>query len=203
MSTRSHGCPALQVAHPRRPLPWRTEDLARERRHSRRYRNALATPQAPRAMAHLIIEPERAIDRLRHPVQHNVREQGIFTYPTLDITVTVCPGIKLFDNPGGQPGWGVVQGVCQRLRPGALNPLVASFLSTPGVRLGDKRLFSRRQVGAFTRVRRHWYQVQVDTDQMLRVRIPQAPGNKRSPITPLRAKAGQTEDVGHQALQQL
>src|SRR5262249_3186124 len=143
MPARGHGRPALQVAHPRRPLPWWADDLARERRHGRRYRNALATPQAPRPMAHLIVEPERAIDCLRHPVQHNVREQGIFTHPTLDVAVAIRPGIKLFDDPGGQPGWRIVQGVRQRLRPSALDPLITCFLGTPGVRLGNKRLFSR------------------------------------------------------------
>src|SRR5262249_2560289 len=97
----------------------------------------------------------------------------------------------------------IVQGVRQRLWLGTLDPLIASLLGTPGVRLLDKCLFGCRQAGAFARVWRHRHHVQVDTNELLRVGIAQTPGNKRPPIAPLGAKARKTEDVGHQALKYL
>ena len=42
----------------------------------------------------------------------------------------------------------------------------------------------------------------MDTNQVLGISISQAPGNKRPPITPLRAKACQAEYLCHQALKQ-
>src|SRR4051794_31798157 len=100
MPTCGHGRPALEIAHTRRPRAWRTDDLAWERGHGCRDGNALTSLQAPRLMAHLIVGPKRAIDRLRHPVQHNVREQGIFTDATLEVTVRVRPTVEFFRDPG-------------------------------------------------------------------------------------------------------
>src|SRR5689334_21444118 len=118
MPASGHGCPALQIADSCCPLPWWTDNLTRECCYGRWHSDTLTRPQAPRPMTHLIVEPERAIDRLRHPVQHNIGEQGIFTHPPFEVALSVCPGIELFDDPGGQPAWGVVQGVRQRLRSG-------------------------------------------------------------------------------------
>ena len=108
MSTRGHGRPALQIAHARRPLAWRPDDFAWERGHGCRHADALTSPQTPGLMAHLIIEPKRAIDRLRDPVQHDVRKQGIFTDATLEVTVRVRPTAEFFRDPGCQPCRGVV-----------------------------------------------------------------------------------------------
>src|SRR5690242_6247392 len=124
MPTRGHGRPALQIAHARRPLAWRTDDLVWECSHGCRDADALTSLQTPWMMAHLIVEPKRTIDRLCHPVQHDIGEQGIFTDTTLEVTVRVRPTIKFFRDPGCQPCRRVVQGIRQRLWFGALDPLV-------------------------------------------------------------------------------
>src|SRR4030095_16985278 len=46
------------------------------------------------------------------------------------------------------------------------------------------------------------HHVKVNTNQVLGISISQATGNKRPPITPLRAKALQAEYLSHQALKQ-
>src|SRR4051812_8468104 len=107
MTTRGHGRPALHIAHACHPLAWRADDLTWKHGYGCWHGNALTSPQAPRLMAHLIVEPERAIDRLCHPVQHDVCEQGIFTDATLDVTVRVRPTVEFFRNPGCQPCRGV------------------------------------------------------------------------------------------------
>ena len=51
-------------------------------------------------------------------------------------------------------------------------------------------------------MRCHRHHIEVDTNQVLRISIAQATGNKRPPIAPLRAKARQAEYLCHQALKQ-
>src|SRR5438128_4950695 len=122
MSAGWQGRPALQLAHACHPLSWRPHDLARESRHRRWDGDALATFQAPRTDA------------------------------ALDVPVAISPGVKFLRNPGRQPGRRIIQATGQRLRLGALDPLVASLFSPESLNLLEKRLRRRREIGAFTRV---------------------------------------------------
>jgi hypothetical protein len=82
-------------------------------------------------LAPRIVRPEGGVDRASHPVNHHVREQLIFGETSLNISPAVAPGTKLFNDPGRQADRRIGQPIGQRLRPGALDPLVAGFFVQP------------------------------------------------------------------------
>ena len=76
----------------------------------------------------LVVEAARGVRRLRNPVEHDVGEQLILRKAPLDVAAAIAPGAELFDDPRGEAGGRVVEGVGERLRLRPLNALVAGFL---------------------------------------------------------------------------
>ncbi len=52
--------------------------------------------------------PHGRCDGLRYPVKRHYGQQEIAGDPLIEITVGICPGAPLFQNPGGKPGRRVV-----------------------------------------------------------------------------------------------
>src|SRR5215475_8183911 len=70
-------------------------------------------PQA--AVLALPVETRRGGDRLRHPVQHHVRDQMVARVAVLRVAAAVAPGAKLLNDPGEEPGRRVIECHSQRL----------------------------------------------------------------------------------------
>src|SRR5262249_17194779 len=73
------------------------------------------------------VVPHRGGDRLRGPIECNRGQQEISGEALIEITAGIGPGAPLFQNPGGQPSWRVIQPVAERLGLGRLDCLVTTF----------------------------------------------------------------------------
>ena len=76
-------------------------------------------------MAVLVVEPRRRRDAARHPVDHDVGEQLVLRIGLLDVAGVITPAVVLLDDPGRKASRRVMQSVAQRLRPRALDLVVA------------------------------------------------------------------------------
>src|SRR5260370_36273428 len=81
----------------------------------RRDFNVLPRFQRWRRMADFVIHAHRGIDRLAHPVDHDVGEQLVFAETLFHVAIAVAPGTELLYYPAGQPDGRVVQSVDQGL----------------------------------------------------------------------------------------
>src|SRR5262249_13622317 len=121
--------PARDVVETLDPRARRLQDLLREDRAAGRDVHPEGLRWELPGVHHLVVEPRRRRRRLRHPVEHHVGEQLVLREAPLDVAVAVAPRAELLDDPGAEPGWGVVQRVAERLRLRALDALVARLLA--------------------------------------------------------------------------
>src|SRR5262245_61710507 len=135
MATARHFGPALDIEGSLAPLLGRSADLLREGGHGRWCDNALALLQGPWLAQSLIVQSGGRIDGLGDPIKRYRREQFILGESALDLAVAITPGPVLFDDPGRQPGWRVIEPKGQRLRFSALDVGIASFSLQPGLAL--------------------------------------------------------------------
>src|SRR5277367_3919793 len=127
MTALRHRRPALHIIYALGPMARRTHQLAGEQRDCSWRLDSRAGLQPPGMVPRLVVQARRGIYRLRDPVDHDVGQDLIAREALLDVAVTIAPGAELLDDPREQPGRGIVESVGERLRLGALNPLVAGL----------------------------------------------------------------------------
>src|SRR5579864_5756798 len=98
-------------------------------------------------MPRLVIEARRRVNRLRDPIDHHVGQQLILGEAALDVAAAIAPGAELLDDPSGKTGRRIVEAVGERLRLGALNPLVAGFIAPEALQVGQKYLLRGTELG--------------------------------------------------------
>ena len=79
----------------------------------------------------------RRRDRLRHPVERHQGEEEVARETSLERTAGIGPGSPLLQDPRGEAGRRIVQGVCQRLRLRGLDGAVAPLRFVPAPPLGE------------------------------------------------------------------
>src|SRR5436305_9759610 len=143
--------------------------------------------QRPGPVLPRIIRPKRRADRAGEPVEADIREELILAEHRLDIAAAIRPGAELVDDPRRQPRRRVGQCISERLRPGALDRLVAGALAQPMRELPQISLFLRSRLRrvAFAPNRQ---QVQVNAQQLVGMDAAQARRDKGAPITALYGK---------------
>jgi hypothetical protein len=95
----------------------------------------------------LAVEPHRRPDRLREPVDTDVRQQLVLGEPAFDIPVAVAPPAEFFHDPGREPGRGVVERRGQGLRLGGLDRAVPHLGRPPPLDVFDVPADRRTGVG--------------------------------------------------------
>ena len=126
-----HRRPAPDVVGARRKGPRRPQDLARELCVAGGDIDRFPVRDRPGAVHARVIGPERRADRAGEPVERHVGEKVVAAHGVLDLAAAVAPGPELLDDPGGQPGRRIGEPVGERLRLGALDPLVAGLFLQP------------------------------------------------------------------------
>jgi hypothetical protein len=155
-----------------------------------------------RDLRRVVVETERRADRLRQPVDHDVRQQFILGEAAFDVAVAVAPGPKLFDDPRRQSDRRVVQRVGQGLRLRTLHQRVGALRGAPAV---DVRKVRALLVGQLGRVELHEGQPDVgamDGDDVLRVIKAEEARDGAAEIAARRAEAVEAEHAGHELVPQ-
>ena len=191
MSAARHLGPVRHVEGRLGPRPRRDEQLLREDGAADRRLDVAQRP-ARRRVARLVVDARRRRDRLRRPVDGDVRQQLVLRELALDVAVAVAPGPELLDDPRGQPRRRVVQAVAQGLRLGPLDVAVAPLVGEELLPLPAARQFLGRDAGgrilhAGRRARGHHVQVHPDHPVGMLRRLPAA--DDAAPVAPLRAVA--------------
>ena len=76
----------------------------------------------------LVVQARRRSARVRHPVDHDVRQELVFRVDLVEIAVMVAPPVPLLDNPGCETHRRVAQSLSQRLRLRRLNLLIPKIV---------------------------------------------------------------------------
>src|ERR1700683_1614281 len=202
MASSRHHSPSLDVVNSLRPMTRRTNQLARKHRHRSWGLDASAGLEAPRMMARFIVKARRRIYRLRDPVDHHIGQQLIFGKTLFDLAMTIAPGAKLLDDPRAQSRRRIIESVCERLRLGSLDPLIAGFRVTEFFDVAEKNFFLRRQVGSRASLGGpHRDHVDVDAEETWLIGLADARDDRRAPITALRRIAIEAERLRHQLVE--
>ena len=72
------------------------------------------------AVGGFVVEAYRGADRVGGPLDGEVGEKVVAVVDGVEVAVAVGPSVELLQDPGGKPGWGVVEGVGQGLRLGGV-----------------------------------------------------------------------------------
>ena len=163
MPAGRHGGPALQIEHAFGPFPGGAIDLPGKGNSGCGHADMLTGSQSIWVVTHLVVQPERAVDRLRYPIQHDICQQFVLADSTFNIPLTIGPGVKFFRYPCGQTDRRVVQRKRQRLGFGALDPLVTGLFPLKSIHLFEKILLRRAEIGAVAGVGGKGHHVQMDT----------------------------------------
>src|ERR1700676_5509896 len=113
MPTSWHLCPTLDTQGALRKGT-RSRSIFGEEGHCHWNLDALPRFEG-RSVAFLVVEANRGIDRLGHPIDHDVGKQCIFRILTLKSTIDVAPTIEFFDDPGSEPDRRIREAIGQRL----------------------------------------------------------------------------------------
>src|ERR1700730_3470924 len=175
-----------------------TQDLGRELSIPGRNVDGLSIGNGPRPVPNGVIGPKRRADRAGEPIKTDIREQSVASECGFDIAAAIRPGAELLDDPRGQARGRVAERKGERLRLGALNPLVAGFVSEPYRAVVDIGLLVGSGVGQILLIAPDRQQVEVDADQLLGMGIAEARGGDGAPGAPLDGKAGITQRAPHQ-----
>src|ERR1035438_6144474 len=100
MPTSWHLCPTLDTQSALRKDA-RSRSIFGEEGHCHWNLDALSRFEGW-SVAFLIVEAHRGIDRLGHPIDHDVGKQFILRICTLKSTIDVAPPIEFFDDPGSE-----------------------------------------------------------------------------------------------------
>ena len=109
----------------------RSQDFARKLGITHRRGDGGAVRDGPGAVHPGVIGPERRADGAGEPVEGDVRQQLVLGEDRIDVAAAIGPSTKLLGDPGGEPGRRVGESKGQRLRPRALDPLIAGLLLEP------------------------------------------------------------------------
>src|SRR3984893_17035079 len=200
MSTPGHDAPAANVGeHARsRRARW-FEYFAGKLRIAGGNGDRTAGGQDGRAVQAGIIGPERRADRPGEPVKRDVGEHAVPADCALDRATAIGTGAELRPDPRSEPGGRIRQGECEWLRPRALDPLITGLLARPMRKLVEVTPLLLGRIGKGGRIAaRGHHQIDVDSDQAIRIRIAEPAGDRGSPIATLRAEADITQHVMHE-----
>ena len=128
------GCSARRLNARLGVRPRDAEHLLGEHRGRGRHRDVLADRAEAVGALRLAVEADRRVDRLRHPVDGEVREDLIARDRVFGVAVVVGPRAELLDDPTREPGRRIGEAVAERLRVLALDLLVrgaASVMNSP------------------------------------------------------------------------
>ena len=166
----------------------RADDLARERGVAHRHADA-AFADRPRPVHARVVRPERGADRAGEPVQADVGEQVVAREHALHVAAAIGPGAELLDDPRGEPGRRIGEAEGERLRPRALDPLVAGLLLEPVLELAEVGASPRPSGRPIFGIAPQRQQVEVDADQLVGMHRAQPRGDERAPVAALRGEA--------------
>ena len=156
-----------------------------------------------RRVADLVIHAHRGIDRLAHPVDHDIGEQLVFAETLFHVAPAVAPRTELLNHPAGQPDGRVVQPVGQGLRLGRMHHRIGALLRSPLLDGAEILLFGFREfrlVGGHSGIADIG---EVDANEQIRVRKRQEPRDS-APNVPTRcSKTPVAEHFCHQPRPQL
>ena len=116
MAPAWHYGPPLNIEEAFSPFPRRRRKIFRKERKSRRDLGRpcpglyhFGYPAKSSGICQIPIRIERAIDGLGDPVDHDVCQNLVFSEAAFHVTVTIAPGSELFDDPGCESGWRIIQ----------------------------------------------------------------------------------------------
>src|SRR5262249_33820776 len=120
------------------------------------------------------------------------------------VPVAIAPGAELLDDPRGGPGRRIIETVCERLRLGPLNPLIAGLAGSEFLHLREERLLFRSQLNRPAALRRcSADHVDVDAVEMIRIDLADSRGDCRAPVAALHREALEPEHLRHQLEEQV
>src|SRR5438270_13922759 len=100
--------------------------------------------------------------------------------------MAIAPGAELLDDPCGESGGGIIEAVGERLRLGALNPLIAAFGGAELLEIAEEHFFLGRKLGRMAALggadRNH---VQMNAVEIRGIDLADAGGDRRAPIAAL------------------
>ena len=100
--------------------------------HPGRHRQATPRLEVRVGRDPLVVGPQRRGDGAGHPVEGGAGQELVLGVAGLDVPVAVAPGAVLLDQPRGQAGRGVVQGVTDALGLGPVQLGVGALPGRPG-----------------------------------------------------------------------
>src|SRR2546425_9944648 len=131
MAASWHLCPAVAAQGALSPFARRDPDTFGEDANPRRDFDVLPWLERWRRVADLVIHAHRGIDRLAHPIDHDVGEQLVFAETLFHVALAVAPRTELLNYPAGQPDGRVIQPVGQGLRLGRMHHRISALLRSP------------------------------------------------------------------------